>query len=145
MPNTSKAGREVRYEPDERPSPLLSAGLGMQFACLCIASIVMTPTVMITVSGGSEAYLYWAVFSAIVICGFTTAVQARTVGSIGAGYILIMGSTSAFLAVCVSALDKADRECSLLSSSRLRRSSSVLRPRWRCCAGSSRRPWPAPC
>ena len=106
MPNTSKASREVRYEPDERPSPLLSAGLGMQFACLCIASIVMTPTVMITVSGGSEPYLYWAVFSAIVICGITTAVQARTVGPIGAGYILIMGSTSAFLAVCVSALEQ---------------------------------------
>ena len=35
-----------------------------------------------------------------------TAIQARKPGRIGAGYILVMGSTSAFLAVSVSALEQ---------------------------------------
>ncbi len=61
---------------------------------------------MITVAGGSDAYLSWAVFAALVISGLTTAIQARRVGRIGAGYILVMGSTAAFLAVSVSALEQ---------------------------------------
>ena len=61
---------------------------------------------MITVAGGSDAYLSWAVFAALVISGLTTAIQARGVGRIGAGYILVMGSTAAFLAVSVSALEQ---------------------------------------
>ena len=39
-----------------------------------------------------------------MICGLTTVVQATRIRRIGAGYILIMGSSGAFLAVCVSAL-----------------------------------------
>ncbi len=61
---------------------------------------------MITVAGGSDAYLSWAVFAALVISGLTTAIQARRLGRIGAGYILVMGSTSAFLAVSVSAIEQ---------------------------------------
>ena len=45
-------------------------------------------------------------FAALVISGLTTAIQARKLGRIGAGYILVMGSTSAFLAVSVSALEQ---------------------------------------
>ena len=73
---------------------------------LCIASIVLTPMIMITLAGGSDAYLSWAVFAALVISGLTTAIQARKLGRIGAGYILVMGSTSAFLAVSVSAIEQ---------------------------------------
>ena len=61
---------------------------------------------MITVAGASDAYLSWAVFAALVVSGITTAIQARRVGRIGAGYILVMGSTSAFLAVSVSAIEQ---------------------------------------
>ena len=98
--------QDVRYEPHERPPLPATAGLGAQYALICIASIVLTPTVMITVAGGSDAYLSWAVFAALMISGLTTAIQARSVGRIGAGYILVMGSTSAFLAVSVSALEQ---------------------------------------
>ena len=41
-----------------------------------------------------------------MISGLTTAVQARKVGRIGAGYILVMGSTSPFLAVSVTAIER---------------------------------------
>ena len=106
--STSPAGarQDVRYEPDDRPPLPITIGLGVQYAMLCIASIVLTPMIMITLAGGSDAYLSWAVFAALVISGCTTAIQARRVGRVGAGYILVMGSTSAFLAVSVTAIEQ---------------------------------------
>ena len=98
--------QDVRYEPDERPPLPITVGLGIQYAILCIASVVLTPTVMITVAGAGDAYLSWAVFAALVISGVTTVIQVRKVGRIGAGYILVMGSTGAFLAVSVTALEQ---------------------------------------
>ena len=105
-PNPASTRQHVRYQPDERPPLPMTAGLGLQYALICIASIILTPTVMITVAGGSAEYLSWAVFAALVVSGITTAIQARRVRRIGAGYILVMGSTSAFLAVSVSALEQ---------------------------------------
>ena len=104
--NTADHNQDIRYEPDERPPRLLAAGLGFQYAMLAVAGIVLTPTIMIKVAGGSDAYLTWAVFAALVISGVTTAIQAVRIGRLGAGYILLMGSTSAFLAICVSALER---------------------------------------
>ena len=104
--NPAHARQDVRYEPDERPPLPITAGLGVQYAILCIASVILTPTVMITVAGAGDAYLSWAVFAALLVSGITTAIQARKVGRIGAGYILVMGSTSAFLAVSVSAIEQ---------------------------------------
>ena len=104
--NPAHARQDVRYEPDERPPLPITAGLGVQYAILCIASVILTPTVMITVAGAGDAYLSWAVFAALLVSGITTAIQARQVGRIGAGYILVMGSTSAFLAVSVSAIEQ---------------------------------------
>ena len=106
-PQGSSALQDVRYEPDDRPPLPITVGLGLQYAIICIASVVLTPMVMITVAGGSDAYLSWAVFAALLISGLTTAIQSVRLGRIGAGYILVMGSTSAFLAVSVSALEQA--------------------------------------
>ena len=105
-PQTAHAHAEILYEPDERPPLALGVGMGFQYALLIVAGIVLTPVIMIRAAGGSEAYLSWAVFAALVICGLTTVIQATRLGRIGAGYILIMGSSSAFLAVCVSALEQ---------------------------------------
>ena len=106
MESASHTHRDVRYEPDERPPLLLTTGLGLQYAMVAIATIIITPTVMISSAGGSDAYLTWAVFAALVVSGIATIVQALRIGRIGAGYILVMGSTGAFLAVSVSALEQ---------------------------------------
>ena len=105
-PQTAHAHAEILYEPDERPPLALGLGLAFQYALLIVAGVVLTPVIMIRAAGGGEAYLSWAVFTAMVICGLTTVIQATRLGRIGAGYILIMGSSSAFLAVCVSALEQ---------------------------------------
>ena len=61
---------------------------------------------MIKIAGSSEAYLSWAVFAALVVSGVTTVIQSVRIGYVGAGYILLMGSSGAFIAVCVSALEQ---------------------------------------
>ena len=101
---------DVRYEPDERPPYMVSAGLGLQYALLAVPGIVLTPAMMVSIAGGTDAYRSWVVFAALAISGTTTMIQSVRVGRIGAGYILLMGSSSAFLAVCVSALERGGPE-----------------------------------
>ena len=76
----------------------------MQYALLSISGIVLTPAIVIRSAGGGEGYLLWAVFAGLCVCGISTLVQAVRVGRIGAGYILLMGTSGAFIAVSVSAL-----------------------------------------
>lgn len=94
----------VRYQPDEKPPAVLAFGLGLQLAALCIAGIVLTPAIVIRSAGGSEAFLSWAVFAAVAISGSTTIIQAIRFGRIGAGYVLLMGTSGAFIAVCITAI-----------------------------------------
>ena len=100
----SEAGRHVRYAADEKPPAPLAFGLGLQLAMLTIAGIVLTPSIVIRAAGGSDAYLSWAAFGAVAVCGITTIVQAVRVGRIGAGYVLLMGTSGAFIAVCIGAM-----------------------------------------
>ena len=101
---TARPDREVRYQPDERPPTALAFGLGSQQAILCIAGVVLTPVIVIRAAGGNDSYLTWAVFAALLVSGLTTMMQAVRVGRIGAGYPLLMGTSGAFIAVCVTAL-----------------------------------------
>ena len=98
--------QDVRYEPDERPPLPLTVGLGLQYAILTVASVVLSPVILIGTVGGSEAYLSWVVFAALLVSGTSTVIQVARVGRIGSGYLLLMGSSSAFLAICVTALER---------------------------------------
>ena len=100
----SNLNPSVRYEPNDRPPIPLTIGLGLQFAILCVGGTVLTPAIVVSAGGGSESYLSWAVFAAVAISGITTIVQAVRVGRIGAGHVLVMGSSGAFIAVCVTAI-----------------------------------------
>ena len=101
MPPTN---HDVRYEADERPPLALTFGLGLQYTVLAIATVVLTPAILISSAGASQAYLTWAVFGALAVSGIATVVQAVRIGRLGAGYILVMGSTAAFLPMSVTAL-----------------------------------------
>ena len=101
---TDRRDQSVLYEPNERPPNTIAFALGFQAAMLCIAGIVITPVIVVRAAGGGEPYLSWAVFAALLVSGLTTVMQAVRVGRIGAGYILLMGTSGAFIAVCVTAL-----------------------------------------
>jgi NCS2 family nucleobase:cation symporter-2 len=94
----------VRYQADENPPRPLAFGLGLQYTVLTIAGIVLTPAIVIRAAGLGDPFLTWAAFAALLVSGITTVVQARRFGHIGAGYILLMGTSGTLIAVCVSAL-----------------------------------------
>ena len=102
--NASNRGTTVRYQPDESPPAALALGCGVQLVILGVASIVLIPTIVIRAAGASDAYLSWAVFSAVGISGVCTALQAVRVGRIGAGYVLAMGPAGAFIGLSAAAL-----------------------------------------
>ena len=103
-PPAERREAEIRFEPDERPPFALSLGLALQSAAMMVAGIVLTPVVVIRAAGIGEPYLSWAVFAALAISGVTTVLQAVRVGRLGAGHILLMGTSGVFIAVCVTAL-----------------------------------------
>ena len=94
----------IRYQPDERPPEALAFGLGLQMAILQIAGIVLTPAIVIRAAGLGEPYLSWAVFAALTVCGLSTILQANRIGRFGAGHVLLMGTSGAFIAISVAAL-----------------------------------------
>lgn len=94
----------VRYEPDDRPPGLVTIGSGFQAAMLIVAPVVLTVVIVARIAGQSESYIAWGAFAALVISGVTTILQAVRVGRIGSGHVLIMGTSGAFISVCVVAL-----------------------------------------
>ena len=96
----------MRYEADEKPPPALAFGLGLQLAILTAGGIVLTPAIVVRAAGGPEDFLAWAVFAAVLISGATTVLQAVRIGRLGAGYVLAMGTSGAFIAICVAAIAK---------------------------------------
>ena len=59
---------------------------------------------MVNAAGGEQTYLLWAVFGAIFVSGISSVIQAVRFGRIGAGYVLVMGTSGAFIAVSVAAI-----------------------------------------
>ena len=100
----SRSGPVVRFEPDENPGLPVTIGLALQYCLLTVGPIVLTVAIVVRAAGQSELFLSWAACAALLVSGIATMVQARRVGRLGAGYILLMGTSGAFIAVAVTAL-----------------------------------------
>ena len=94
----------VRYQPDEKPPMALTLGVGLQLFILYIFGIILLPTVVFRAAGVTEAYLTWAVFAAVVVCGVATALQAVRAGRFGGGHVLVTAPSGSFIAVSVTAV-----------------------------------------
>ena len=101
---TAESTEHVRYEPDERPPWPVAAGVGAQAALVTVPGVVITVVIVARIAEQPSSYISWAVFAAMLISGSTTVLQAVRVGRVGAGHVLIMGTSGAFIAVCVAAL-----------------------------------------
>ena len=102
----ARENESVRYEPNETPPTPIAIGSGFQAAMLIVAPIVLTVVIVFRIAEQSDDYLSWGVFAALIVSGITTVLQAVRVGRVGAGHVLIMGTSGAFIAVCVAALMK---------------------------------------
>ena len=96
----------IRYQPDERPPPLLALGLGLQMTLVQVGGIILTPIIVIRAAGAEvpPGYLTWSLFAVLVVAGLSTVLQSARVGRFGAGHVLTMGTSGAFIAVCATAL-----------------------------------------
>ncbi len=104
MPPSNPRAAAVRYEPDEHPPRGVAIALAVQLMMLELGEIILIPVIVVRAAGETDAYLAWAAFAALAISGITTMMQARRVGRMGAGYLLLMVTSGAFIAVCVTAL-----------------------------------------
>ena len=94
----------LRYQPDERPPPPLAFVLGLQIAVLTLAATILVPTIVMRAAGASGGYLTWAVFATVAICGVTTILQSVRAGRIGAGHLVVVSASTAYISVCISAV-----------------------------------------
>ena len=94
----------VRYEPDENPPILVTIGAGIQAALVNLGGIVIGAVIVFRIAGQPESYIPWAIFAALIVSGISTFLQAVRFWRIGSGHILVMGTSGAFIAVCVTAL-----------------------------------------
>jgi len=104
MNSKASSGGGLRYQVDETPPAGLTLGLGLQLAVISVTAPILIPTVVMRAAGAAEAHLNWAVFAAIAISGAATVLQTVRYGRIGAGNVLVMGSSGAFIAICITAL-----------------------------------------
>ena len=93
----------LRYEAADPVARPVGLGLGLQLAVLSLNSAVLLPTIVFRAADQGE-FLLWAVFAGMLACGVMTAVQAVRPGRLGAGYQMLHGASSPFIAVCVVAL-----------------------------------------
>ena len=100
----AQSNENIRYEPDDRSPHLISAGLGFQITAIILAPVAVTVAIIARAADQPENYITWAVFAAVVVSGAVTILQAVRVGRIGAGHILVMGTSGAFIGVCITAL-----------------------------------------
>ena len=104
--DTVKANENIRFEPDERPPHSVAAGVGFQAAVVVLAPVVLSAVIIARAANQPASYLTWVAFAALMVSGVSTVLQAVRIGRIGAGHVLIMGTSGAFIAVCITALVK---------------------------------------
>ena len=95
----------LRYQADDSIPPPLAIGLGLQLTALIVAIPILIPTAVLRAGGAGEDYLAWAAFAAVVICGLATMLQACRFGRIGAGYVIVMSSSTAFIGIAIDAIE----------------------------------------
>ncbi len=100
----------LRYQADESLPVTTALGLGLQLTALSVSATILITTIVVRAAGGSEAYLSWAVVAAVAIGGAATMLQSLRLGRFGMGHVLMMGSSSAFIAVCILALTEGGPE-----------------------------------
>ena len=92
------------YQPDEKPSHFVSLLQGFQSVSGQLTAMAATASIVAAAGGQSDSYFSWILFSAFVVCGLGTIFQIRRIWRLGSGYSISVVSTSAFIAICVSAL-----------------------------------------
>ena len=85
----STLNKSIRNEPEEPCSAQATLSVTVQGAVVAVINTVVMVTMIVRASDEGQAYLAWAICSALVIGGAVTALQAHRLGRFGAGHLLL--------------------------------------------------------
>ncbi len=105
--NGDSAEQPIRIEPEEPCPPPIALLVGFQGAALVLAPTVLNVAIAVRSSGLDDSYLTWSVFSAMVICGIITALQASHLRRFGAGHVVLAWPAAMFIAIMVATVSAA--------------------------------------
>ena len=105
MSQPNPTTQHLLYEVNDSPPHRLAASLAAQTVALVLTGIALTPIIALSAVGLVDTWADWVVFAALVISGSTTILQAQRLGPFGAGHVLFMGTSGAFLAVSIAAME----------------------------------------
>ena len=95
---------KIRYEPDEKCPPLVSAATALQIFIPNTIGLIMLAALVIRASGNFDAYLGWVIFAALVVTGASMVLHSFRFPYLGAGRLIVTNFNVPFLAVCALAL-----------------------------------------
>lgn len=101
---SSGVNESIRYQADDPCPPGICIGVGLQGVVFALAPTVLIVAITAKAGNQDENYLSWAVLAALIIAGVLTALQASRFWRLGAGHMLMMGTTPNFVAISVLAL-----------------------------------------
>ncbi len=100
MSNTSNS-ETLLYAVDESPPLWMVIVLGFQHVLVMYGEVVLFPGIAGKIGNAPEEQIVFATFAAVLVSGLCTLLQVLRFGKIGAGYVIFMGSSTAYLA-CAS-------------------------------------------
>lgn len=93
------------YAVDERPPEWMSIALGFQYVLMIVTPILVTPLVVARAAGLNPDEISWILFASLLASGISTYIQIRRFGKVGAGYLLFIGTSAAFVACSLAAVE----------------------------------------
>jgi len=101
-----RANENIRYEPEDACPLPAAAGVAIQGVMLILPTAVVIVAVIAGAAGQHDSYLEWMVFAALLVGGFTTALQAGRIGRLGTGHLVIALVSPSYIAVSLLALSR---------------------------------------
>ena len=96
----------LHYSADEDPPHWLALALGAQHVLFMLSGVVFIPILLAKTGRVSAEEVEYLAFASILVSGVTTIIQVLRVGAVGSGYVLFMGTSGAFIACTLDAVDQ---------------------------------------
>ncbi|MGI9229196.1 MAG: uracil-xanthine permease family protein [Gammaproteobacteria bacterium] len=94
----------MRYAVNENAPHLLSLGHACQHILFVTSGTVFLPILLYNQQLITAAEANFITFSSLMLCGISVVIQAYKIGTIGSGYLLFMGTSGAFFACTMDAI-----------------------------------------
>ena len=97
---------QLQYSADENPPHWLSLGLAAQHVLFMLSGVLFIPILLAKTGRASLEEVEYLAFVSILVSGVTSLIQVVRIGVVGSGYVLFMGTSGAFIACTLAAVDQ---------------------------------------